>query len=105
MPMPLPSVGCYRVFGHLGLSDRTPRASNPAPAGFHAPSSTDAWTWGGRVYYLEPKAWAALGRVLDLTRAAGAAGDSRKRFEMIEQDLWARLAIPVRMLICPFDCS
>jgi hypothetical protein len=44
---------------------------------------------------LEPEAWPALRRVLDLIQAAGADGDPRDVFEMIEQDLRARLAIPV----------
>ena len=44
---------------------------------------------------LEPEAWAALRRVLDLIQAAGADGDPRDVFEMIEQDLRARLARPV----------
>ena len=38
------------------------------------------------------KAWAALRRVLDLIQAAGADGVPRDVFEMIEQDLRARLA-------------
>jgi hypothetical protein len=42
---------------------------------------------------LEPEAWVALRRVLD--QAAGADGDPRDVFEMIEQDLRARLAVPV----------
>ena len=45
---------------------------------------------------LEPEAWAALRRVLDLIQAAGADGDPRDVFEMIEEDLRARLAITVR---------
>ena len=44
---------------------------------------------------LDPEAWAALRRVLDLIQAAGADGDPRDVFEMIEQDLRARLAKPV----------
>jgi hypothetical protein len=40
---------------------------------------------------LEPEAWVALRRVLDLIQAAGADGDPRDVFEMIEQDLRARL--------------
>jgi hypothetical protein len=43
---------------------------------------------------LEPEAWVALRRVLDLIQAAGADGDPRDD-EMIEQDLRARLAVPV----------
>jgi hypothetical protein len=43
---------------------------------------------------LEPEAWAALRRVRDLIQAAGADGDPRDD-EMIEQDLRARLAVPV----------
>jgi hypothetical protein len=44
---------------------------------------------------LEPEAWAALRRVLDLIQAAGAEGDPRDVFEMIEEDLRARLAVPI----------
>jgi hypothetical protein len=44
---------------------------------------------------LEPEAWASLRRVLDLIQAAGADGDPRDVFEMIEEDLRARLAVPV----------
>jgi hypothetical protein len=44
---------------------------------------------------LEPEAWAALRRVLDLIQAAGADGDPRDVFEMIEEDLRARLATTV----------
>jgi hypothetical protein len=44
---------------------------------------------------LEPEAWAALRRVLDLIQAAGADGDPRDVFEMTEEDLRARLAVPI----------
>ena len=44
---------------------------------------------------LEPEAWSALRRVLDLIQAAGGDGDPRNVFEMIEQDLRARLAVPI----------
>jgi hypothetical protein len=41
---------------------------------------------------LEPEAWAALRRVLDLIQASGVDGDPRDVFEMIEEDLRARYA-------------
>jgi hypothetical protein len=41
---------------------------------------------------LEPKAWASLRRVLDLIESCGANGEPQDVFDMIEEDLRARLA-------------
>jgi len=50
---------------------------------------------------LEPEAWAALRRVLDLIEQCGATGEPQSVFEMIEEDLRARLANPVVLLNPP----
>jgi Family of unknown function (DUF5681) len=44
---------------------------------------------------LQPEAWASLRRVLDLIESCGASGEPQEVFEMIEEDLRARLAKPV----------
>jgi hypothetical protein len=44
---------------------------------------------------LEPEAWAAPRRVLDLIKAAKVEGDPQTVFQMIEEDLRARVATPV----------
>ena len=45
---------------------------------------------------LEPEAWATLRRVLDLIESCGANGEPQEIFAAIEDDLRARLAIPVQ---------
>jgi hypothetical protein len=44
---------------------------------------------------LEPEAWATLRRVLDLIEACKVEGEPGEVFAMIEEDLRARLAVPV----------
>ena len=44
---------------------------------------------------LEPEAWATLRRVLDLIEACKVEGDPQEIFAAIEEDLRARLAVPV----------
>jgi Family of unknown function (DUF5681) len=41
---------------------------------------------------LQPEAWASLRRVLDLIESCGANGEPQDVFDMIEEDLRARLA-------------
>jgi hypothetical protein len=45
---------------------------------------------------LEPEAWAALRRVLDIIEACKVPGEPRDVFAMIEEDLRARIATPVQ---------
>jgi hypothetical protein len=47
---------------------------------------------------LEPEAWAALRRVLDLIQAAGVDGDPRDVFEMIENALNALRADQAKLI-------
>jgi hypothetical protein len=51
----------------------------------------DQWAPGG----LDPDAYAALRRLLDVIESCGAIGEPQTVFEMIEEDLRARLAVPV----------
>jgi hypothetical protein len=44
---------------------------------------------------LEPEAWATLRRVLDLMEACKVEGNSQAVFAAIEEDLRARIAVPV----------
>jgi hypothetical protein len=44
---------------------------------------------------LDPEAWASLRRVLEIIEAVGATGDPAEVFAAIEEDLRARLAVPV----------
>ena len=44
---------------------------------------------------LEPEAWATLRRVLDLIEACKVEGDPQAVFAAIEEDLRARMAVPV----------
>ena len=44
---------------------------------------------------LEPDAYAALRRLLDVIEQCGAIGEPQRLFEMIEEDLRARMAVPV----------
>jgi hypothetical protein len=44
---------------------------------------------------LDAESWASLRRVLDLIESCGANGEPQEVFEMIEEDLRARLAKPV----------
>jgi hypothetical protein len=44
---------------------------------------------------LEPEAWATLRRVLDLIESCKVEGDPREVFAAIEEDLRARMAVPV----------
>ena len=44
---------------------------------------------------LEPEAWATLRRVLDLIEACKVEGDPQAVFAAIEDDLRARMAVPV----------
>ena len=44
---------------------------------------------------LEPDAYAALRRLLDVIESCGAVGDPQAVFAMIEEDLRARIALPV----------
>jgi hypothetical protein len=44
---------------------------------------------------LEPEAWATLRRALDLIEACKVDGDPRAVFAAIEEDLRARMAVPV----------
>ena len=44
---------------------------------------------------LEPDAYAALRRLLDVIESCGAVGDPQAVFAMIEEDLRARMAVPI----------
>jgi hypothetical protein len=44
---------------------------------------------------LEPEAWATLRRVLDLIEACKVEGDPQAVFAAIEDDLRARMAVPI----------
>ena len=44
---------------------------------------------------LEPESWATLRRVLDLIEACKVEGDPQAVFAAIEEDLRARMAVPV----------
>src|SRR5215471_251831 len=44
---------------------------------------------------LEPDAYAALRRLLDVIESCGAIGDPQAVFAMIEEDLRARMAVPI----------
>ena len=44
---------------------------------------------------LDPDAYAALRRLLDVIEQCGAIGEPQRVFEMIEEDLRARMAVPV----------
>ena len=44
---------------------------------------------------LDPDAYAALRRLLDIIQASGVEGQPQQVFEMIEEDLRARFATPV----------
>ena len=44
---------------------------------------------------LDPDAYVALRRLLDLIESCGAIGEPQRVFEMIEEDLRARSAVPV----------
>jgi len=44
---------------------------------------------------LEPDAYAALRRALDLFEQCKVDGDPQAVFAAIEEDLWARMAVPV----------
>jgi hypothetical protein len=44
---------------------------------------------------LDPDAYAALRRLPDVIESCGAIGEPQKVFEMIEEDLRARMAVPV----------
>jgi hypothetical protein len=44
---------------------------------------------------LDPDAYAALRRLLDVIEQCGAISEPQRLFEMIEEDLRARMAVPV----------
>ena len=44
---------------------------------------------------LDPEAWGTLRRVLDSSRQAASAAIHSEVFEMIEEDLRVRLAVPI----------
>jgi len=51
--------------------------------------------WGNRYDCLDPDAYAALRRLLDVIEQCGAIGEPQRVFEMIEEDSRARMAVPV----------
>lgn len=44
---------------------------------------------------LDPEAWGTLRRLLDVIQASGVSGDPGEVFQMIEEDLRVRLAVPI----------
>jgi hypothetical protein len=52
---------------------------------------------------LQAEPWASLRRVLDLIESSGASGEPQEVFEMIEEDLRARLDGPWKARDCTLD--